>query len=103
MHVYEDSCFVKHMKSYNMTKELQVKRTRDSIFGLRDFMPHARALVSGPKLKLVCLGANGRGEQIHKLFLSGDCFKDFYSLDDEFPHPYPLNAPGFYNICVITI
>ena len=42
MHVYEDSCFVKHMKSYNMTKELLVKRTRDSIFGLRDFMLHER-------------------------------------------------------------
>ena len=100
MHVYEDSCFVKHMKSYIMTKELLVKRTRDSIFWSERFYA-ARALVSGPKLKLVCLGANGRGEQIHKLFLSGDCFKDFYSLDDEFPYPYPLNAPGFHNICVI--
>ena len=29
------------------------------------------------------------GKQIHKLFLSGDCFKDFYSLDDEFPYTYP--------------
>ena len=42
MHVYEDSYFVKHMKSYQMTKELLLKRTRDSIFGLRYFMPHER-------------------------------------------------------------
>ena len=75
------------------------KNARQYIWSERFYA--ARALVSGPKLKLVCLGANGRGEQIHKLFLSGDCFKDFYSLDDEFPPPYPLNAPGFYNICVI--
>ena len=42
MYVYEDSYFVKHMKSYKMTKELLVKRTRDSIFALRDLMPHER-------------------------------------------------------------
>ena len=42
MHVYEDSYFVKHMKSYKMTKELLVKRTRDSIFAMRDLMPDER-------------------------------------------------------------
>ena len=49
------------------------------------------------------LEGGGVGRQIHKLSLSGDCFKDFYSLDDEFPHPCHLNTNGFYSICVITI
>ena len=48
-------------------------------------------------------GGGGVGRQIHKLSLSGDCFKDFYSLDDEFPTPCHLNTNGFYSICVITI
>ena len=88
MHAYEDNCFVELMKSCKMAKELLMKRTRDSTFGLGDFNTSVRRM---------------GGRQIHKLSLSGDCFKDFYSLDDEFPHPCHLNTNGFYSICVITI
>ena len=38
MNVYEACQYM----SYKMTKELLVKRMRDRIFGLRDFMPNER-------------------------------------------------------------
>ena len=62
------------------------KNARQYIWSERFYA--ARALVSGPKVKLVCLDANGRRNRSMNFFLFGDCFKDFYSLEDEFLSQY---------------
>ena len=66
MHVYEDSCFVKNEVLQDDKGTVGEKNARQYICSER--FNAARALVSGPKVKLVCLGANGRRNRSMNFF-----------------------------------